>query len=98
MANPTGVVIRQQNAGQNLTFGAAAVASTAFGTQTYAIRVSCITANCHIKIGTAPVAVATDMLIKATDQPQYISVRPGEELSVIQDAAAGALNVVELTV
>lgn len=96
MSNPTGVVVRQQNAGQNLTFGAASVTSTAFGTQTYAIRVSCITSNCHVRIGS--VAVATDMLVKASDPPQYISARPGETLSVIQDAAGGTLNVVELTV
>ncbi len=97
MANPTGIVVRQQNAGQNLTFGAAAISSTAFGAQTYAIRVSCITSNCHVRLGGAA-ALATDMLIKATDQPQYLSARPGETISVIQDSASGVLNVVELTV
>ncbi len=96
MANPTGIVVRQQNAGQNLAFGAASITSTAFGSQTYAIRVSALTANCHVRLGAS--AASTDMLIKYTDQPQYISVRPGETLSVIQDAAAGTLNVVELTV
>ena len=96
MSNPTGIVVRQQNAGQNLTFGVASVTSAAFGSQTYAIRVSALTANCHVRIG--PTAVATDMLIKYTDQPQYISARPGETISVIQDSAGGVLNVVELTV
>ncbi len=96
MANPTGVVVRQQNAGQNLTFGAASVTSTAFGAQTYAIRVSALTSNCHVRLGAS--AAATDMLIKYTDQPQYISVRPGETISVIQDSVTGTLNVVELTV
>lgn len=86
-------------AGQNLTIGAASVASAAFGPQSYMLRVSA-TANCHVAIGTAPVATATDMLVKASDPPWVIKVAPGEKIAVIQEgtAAGGSiLNISEQT-
>lgn len=83
--------------GQNITLGAASVASTAFGTNTFAVYVSS-TGNCHIRLGTAPVAVATDMLVKATDPPIMIKVAPSEKIAVIQDAAStGTCNIIEVT-
>lgn len=83
--------------GQNLTLGAASVSSTAFGSQTYAVFLSA-TGNCHIRLGTAPTAVATDMLIKSTDHPIAIKVAPGEKIAVIQDGAStGTLNIIEAT-
>jgi hypothetical protein len=86
--------------GQNLTFGASSVASTAFDAgneNAQAIQVSATTANCHIQIGTAPVAVVTDLLVKASDPPLILRIAPGEKLAVIQDTATGTLNIVELT-
>lgn len=84
--------------GQNLTLGAASVPSTAFGSQTYAIRVTS-SGNCHLAIGSGtPAAVATDLMLKATDPAAYFRVAPGEKIAVIQDAAStGTVNVVELT-
>lgn len=82
--------------GQNLTTGAASVVSTAFGTNTFAVYVSA-TANCHIRLGTAPVAVATDMLIKASDPPIMLKVAPGEKIAAIQDTASGTVNIIEVT-
>jgi len=83
--------------GQNLTLGAASVQSTAFGSNTFAVYVSS-TGNCHIRIGTAPVAVATDMLVKATDPPLLLKVAPGEKIAVIQDGAStGTANIIEVT-
>ncbi|MDE2000835.1 MAG: hypothetical protein KGI52_18125 [Burkholderiales bacterium] len=84
-------------AGQNLTIGAASVASTAVGTQTYAVSVSA-TGNCHVAVGVAPVALATSLLVKATDPPRLLRVLPGEKVAVIQDAAStGTLNVHEMS-
>lgn len=83
--------------GQNLTIGAASVASAAVGVATYAVRVTA-TGNCHITRGTAPVATAIDFLLKATDPGITIGIRPGEKIAVIQDAAStGTLNIVEIT-
>lgn len=84
--------------GQNLTIGAASVPSAAFGLQTYAVRVTA-KGDCHLAFGTGtPVAVATDLMLKATDPGATFRVSPGDKLAVIQDAAStGTLNIVELT-
>ena len=90
-------VVRQTGAGQNLALGAASVASTAAPTGVYAVRLSA-TGNCHVAIGAAPAAVATDALVKGTDYPQCFAITPGEMVAVIQDAAAtGTLNVTWVT-
>lgn len=86
---------RNDAAGQNLTLGSASVASTAVGAQTYAVQLSA-TGNCHVAVGRA--AVATDMLVKATDPPLQIAVGPGSTVNVITDGTStGTLNLVELT-
>ena len=81
--------------GQNLTFGAAAVSSAAFDNNTQAVQISCITANCHVRVGAG--ATATDMLVKPTDPPYILRVGKGDIVSVIQDTATGTLNVIEMT-
>jgi hypothetical protein len=83
--------------GQNITVGAASAASAnPFGSATFAVYVSSTT-NCHIRIGQTPVAVATDMLVKASDPPLLLKVAPGEKIAAIQDTAGGTLNVIEVT-
>ena len=83
--------------GQNLTLGSASVPSAAVSAQTYAVQLSS-SGNCHVAIGPAPVATATDMLVKATDPPLVVKVAPGEKIAVIQDGSStGTLNLVELT-
>jgi hypothetical protein len=84
--------------GQNITVGATSAATaTAFGSATFAVYVS-TTGNCHLRLGNAPVAVATDMLIKASDPPIMLKVAPGEKIAVIQDGAStGTCNIIEVT-
>ena len=83
--------------GQNLAIGAASVASAAFGAGVQMIMVSAM-GNCHIALGNAPVATATDLLVKATDPPLLLTIAAGQKLAVIQDGAAtGNLNIVQAT-
>lgn len=83
--------------GQNLTLGAASVASTAFGANTQFIRVTA-SGNCHIRTGVAPVATAADLMLKSTDPSQVIKVNGGDQIAVIQDGTStGTLNVVEVS-
>lgn len=83
--------------GQNLTVGAASVSSTAVGSETHMVRLSATT-NCHVRTGNGTVtAVATDMLVKTTDGPLIIGIGPGDKIAVIEDSAAGTLNIVEMT-
>lgn len=83
--------------GQTLAIGAASVASTAIPVGTFYVRLSS-TGNCHVQVGTAPTAVSTDMLVKASDPPAFIRVQPGEKIAVIQDGAStGNLNLIGVT-
>lgn len=87
---------------QVVAIGAASAKSTAFSSETYAIRVVA-DGKCHIRVGTDSVpgplaAVATDALVSANSQPEYIRVAPGEKLAVIQDGAStGNVSITELT-
>lgn len=46
----------------------------------------------------APVAVSTDMLVKATDPPYIVRVENGAQIAVIQDGSStGTLNAIEVT-
>lgn len=86
--------------GQNITIGAASVPSAVLGATSNAqvVLLSAIGGNCHVAIGTAPVATATDMLIKASDPPIGIRIGNGEKIAVIQDGAStGTLNIIEAT-
>ncbi len=56
------------------------------------------TAGCWIALGANPTAAvggATSFYLPA-NTPEYFWVVPGERLAVIQDTAAGSLNVAEL--
>jgi hypothetical protein len=82
--------------GQNITTsGTAANNSTAFGPATQIIRITG-TAAFRYRVGPAAVAVATDTLLP-TGAVEYIGVVKGDRLSVIQDSAAGVVNVTEMT-
>lgn len=84
--------------GQNLAIGASSVASAAFNVYTQAVQISAVGGNCHVQVGQSPVAVATDMLVKASDPPSIIRVENGAKIAVIQDGTnTGTLNVIEVT-
>lgn len=100
MSTSASLIVRQREsvAGQNLTIGAASVASAAFDPMTQYIQISAIGGNCHVRVAGTPVALATDMLVKATDPPKILRVSNGEKIAQIQDGAStGTLNIVELT-
>lgn len=84
---------------QDITTGAASATLTnAFGPQTYQVRLAA-TAAARFRVvdGTAGGnAVATDPLLPA-GVVDYIVVSPGQKIAAIQDAAAGKLNVVEMS-
>lgn len=80
--------------GQNVAIGAAHLETAAIafpgGINGY-VRIA-VTSAAHIRIGAAPVAVATDTLVQPN--VEYIFPCPNNgKVSVIQDAAAGTMNV-----
>jgi hypothetical protein len=89
-------VFRFHGTAQEVTTGAASAASSAFGSQTFAIRVSC-TVACRIIVGDGtPTALATSAYLPA-NVIEYIRVSPGQKIAAIQETGAGKLSVTELT-
>lgn len=98
----------RQGASQNVAFaaaGGASAASTAFGSQTYQIRVSVSgtgfvagTAGVRVRIGDGtPTAVATDAFIPNT-WVEYFNVTPGQKIAVLgNDAGVGTISVTEMS-
>jgi len=98
----------RQGASQNVAFAAAggsSAASTAFGSQTYQIRVSVSgtgfvagTGGVRVRIGDGtPVAVATDTFIPNLGT-EYFIVTPGQKIAVLgNDAGTGNLSVTEMS-
>lgn len=90
-------IMRQFGAGQNITVGAASVATTAAPAGITSFRIS-TTGNCHISIGATPTAAATDQLVKASDPTRDVAITQGEKVAVIQDGAStGTCNIVWLS-
>ena len=84
-------------ASQVVAIGAASVASTPVGAQTYEVLLSA-TGNCHIAIGNGLAATAASTYLPANAQPLKIGIRPGNTVAVIQDATAtGNLSITELS-
>ena len=84
---------------QDITTGAAsATLATAFGSETYQVRLSAKTSAVRYRVVEAAggTAVATDTLLPV-GVVEYITVTPGQKIAAIQDAAAGALNVTEMS-
>lgn len=79
--------------------GTAAPIANAFGPETYQIRLSSSSA-CHYLISEAAnviVATAANGSLLPINWVEYLIVSPGQKLSVIQDSAAGTLNVTEMS-
>ena len=86
---------------QAVTISTGSAASTAFGTQTYQIRIACqLTAGSSVfyRVGDGtPTAVTTDALLPV-NTIEYVTVTPGQKIAVIGcAAAAGSLSVSEIT-
>jgi hypothetical protein len=71
-----------------------AVASSAFGAQTYQIRVVA-TAACFAKIDQAPTATTTDAAIP-TNWENFFTVTPGQKISIFSPTIQ-TVSVVEIT-
>jgi hypothetical protein len=80
---------------QNFTMSGSNQQSTAFGSQTYMIRLATFDQPAYFEIGTSPTATSADSLL-GTNCVDYITVTPGQKLAVLQAGTAGVLSVTEL--
>lgn len=82
---------------QTLALGSAAVTSASVGTGTQFVRLAS-TGACHVAIGPAPVATASDALINAGQRGEYFQITAGHKVSVIQDGTStGNLSITEVS-
>jgi hypothetical protein len=98
--------IYRQKATQNVAYaaaGGASAQSTAFGSQTYAIRVcsagivSASIDGVRIAVGDNPTATATSPLLPV-QWVEYIKCGPGQKIAVLgNNTGTGSVNVTELT-
>jgi len=93
-------LIQEASGVQNITIGASSHASTAllggegFNTVTYRLSA---TSNCWYHIDTTAVAATTsNSSYLALGIIEYIRVRAGYFLTVIQDSASGTLNIMPM--
>jgi hypothetical protein len=96
----------RQRATQNVAYNAAAGASTqssAFGSQTYFIRVSSVGVvsasldGVRIAVGDGPVASSTSTLLPL-NWVEYIKCSPGQKVAVLgNNTGTGTVTVTELT-
>lgn len=78
-----------------VAIGASAVASTAVGNGCYAVMISS-TGACHFAVGS--IATANSAYLPANVAPLIVGARPGETVSVIQDAAStGNVSISDVT-
>ena len=54
------------------------------------------TVDCWVTIGTSPTATATASGFLPAGTVEYAAVRSGAKVAVIQNAAAGILNITEI--
>lgn len=86
--------------GINIASGAASTSATlpnaSSGTVPYKVRVA-VTASAHVRLGAAGVtAAATDTLVQPNDAQVFTVPRGVTNIAVIQDTAAGTVNVAPL--
>jgi hypothetical protein len=96
----------RQKATQNVAYaaaGGASAQSTAFGSQTYAIRVCAVGVvsatidGVRIAVGENPTATATSTLLPV-NWKEYIKCSPGQKIAVLgNNTGTGTVSVTELT-
>lgn len=82
---------------QDVAIGASSAQSTAIGTAgdkpKKLVRIAATTA-CRILVGTNPTATTTSTLLFA-NSAEFIWLTPGYKIAVLQETAAGKLNITE---
>jgi len=83
---------------QVFTVGNTTAQSTAFGSNTTLVRVSCSLGHCHIAFGTNPTASITTSTMISNNSTSIFKVNASDKMAYIKDAtvAASTLCVTEL--
>src|SRR5215475_13574905 len=80
------------------TPGTTSQATSAFGTQTYQIRVATSGTPCWLQVGDGTsTATTTGSMVMGTNVVDYFTVSPGQSAAVIAASASGAVSISEMT-
>jgi hypothetical protein len=67
--------------------------STAFGSNTTLVRVSCSLGHCHVAFGTNPTASITTSMMIENNSSSIFKVNAGDKMAYIKDAAVTSSTV-----
>jgi hypothetical protein len=80
------------------TLNTASQATSAFGTQTYQIRVATSATPCWVQISDgAATATTTGSMEIGTNVVDYFTVTPGQSAAVIAASSSGSVSITEMT-
>jgi hypothetical protein len=83
-----------------ITSSASSQQSSAFGAQTYCVRLACsgstATVGVYYSIGFNPTATANSPRLNAGNV-EYIGVNPGEKVAILEDTSALKVTITEMT-
>lgn len=80
---------------QNFTMSGTSQQSSAFGAQTYAVRLATNDQPAYFEVGENPTATNADCLMPA-GWIEDVTVSPGQKIAVLQAGTAGVFSVTEL--
>jgi hypothetical protein len=82
----------------NLATSATAVASTAFSSQAYQVRVATTSASgCFYVVGDGTPTATTSGVFLPANWVDYVTITPGEKISAITATGTGTLNITEVS-
>jgi hypothetical protein len=96
--NRNPIEVYSPSTSQVFSVGNTTAASTAFGTGTTLVRVSCSLGHCHVSFGASPTASVTTSMMIPTNSVGIFKVNAGDKIAYIKDATvtASTLCVTEL--
>lgn len=82
---------------QTITMSGSSQQSTAFGAQTFAIRLATAGQPAFFEIGASPAASASTSPVMPANTSELFTVTPGQKVAVLEAGTAGAISITELT-
>ena len=78
---------------QVFTVGNTTAQSTAFGSNTTLVRVSCSLGHCHVAFGANPTASITTSMMISNNSTSVFKVNAGDKMAYIKDASVTSSTV-----
>ena len=81
---------------QHFTLSGSSQASTAFGAGTYQVRIATGAQPAYFQVGATPVATTNTSMVLGINLVDYVPVRPGQKIAVLEAGSAGGFTVTEM--